>query len=111
MVLNDPAAQDMVERLTEICRPPRRHNLPVRPALEDDRILARALTVRESTNSLCGLVLEARKKLMEVRDAESFEEPLPSLGVSKCGQQSGSQQSEKKASAMIRLRTGGGSEC
>jgi hypothetical protein len=49
------------------------------PSLEDNRLMAGTLAVSESADCLSSLVLEARKQLVELRDAEGLEEPFPAM--------------------------------
>jgi len=48
----------------------------IRPSLKHDRLVSRALTIRERANGLSGLVLEAREQLVELLHTEGLQEPF-----------------------------------
>lgn len=60
----------------EVGRASRRHDLAIGPALEEDRLVARALGVPEGADGLGGLVLEAVEHLVQVLDADGLHEPF-----------------------------------
>jgi hypothetical protein len=89
----------MMSRHTEIRRPPRRHNLPVSDALEQNRLVAGARRVGKRAHGLGRLVGVGRQQVVEALVAERGEEPFAGLLVSiapKCIKSGGAWVGEKR---------------
>ena len=63
-------------RHTEVRRPPRRHNLAIGDALEQDRLVARSGGVAERADRLGGLVRVGGQQVVEAFVAERVQEPF-----------------------------------
>jgi len=67
--------EDRIESKTG--RPSRRHYLAISPALEDERLVARACRVGKGAHGLGGFVVVGQEQIVQPFQPDRLEEPFP----------------------------------
>jgi len=67
-------------RRTKVTRPPRRHNLAIRDALEEDGLVSGPRRVRKGAHGLGGFVVVGGQEVVETVVADGFEKPFAGRG-------------------------------